>query len=57
MEMQCYCEHKKHLFEDFTNKDFRQCQNNIPYVHHHNWGKHEDYLCKDCLENCEEENS
>jgi len=54
LEMQCYCEHKKHLFDDKMGKDFRQCANTIPYKHHHDWGREEDYMCEDCLNNCEE---
>jgi hypothetical protein len=41
LEMQCYCE--KH-----------ECINTIDYMNHHDWGRSEDYLCEDCLNNCEE---
>ena len=54
MEMQCYCEQKKHLFEPLKNIDIRKCQNNIPYVNHHDWGKPEHYMCADCIDNCED---
>ena len=41
IEMQCYCEKC-------------ECKNMINYVHHHNWGRSEDYMCSNCLDNCEE---
>jgi hypothetical protein len=41
IEMQCYCE-----------KDCG-CKNTIAYVNHHEWGRTEDYTCKNCLDKCE----
>lgn len=47
--MQCYCEsnHKKGIYSG-------ACVNTVPYKNHHDWGKEEDYMCEDCLTNCEE---
>ncbi len=42
LEMQCYC-------------DKHECDATINYVHHHDWGRPEDYLCENCLDNCEEQ--
>ncbi len=50
--MQCYCDnHWK--FEDMASQKV-SCKNIIPYVHHHDWSSAEDYMCEDCLNNCEE---
>jgi len=51
--MQCYCEHKKHLYDESMGKDFRRCANVIPYMNHHEWGAEKDYMCESCLNNCE----
>ena len=51
-KMQCHCEHKKHIFEKEMGKDFRCCPANIPYKNHHDWGREEDYMCQECVEEC-----
>ncbi len=47
MEMQCYC--------DLNGHDKYPCPNTIDYMHHHDWGREEDYMCEDCLNNCLED--
>ena len=47
MEMQCYCDQACHPNIN--------CENTISYVHHHDWGSSEDFMCEDCLNNCEKE--
>lgn len=50
MEMQCYCEknHKSGIYSG-------ACPNSKDYVHHRDWGREEDYMCSECIENCCEE--
>jgi hypothetical protein len=43
MYFQCKCEHKKHLFDEKTGKDFRQCSNGV---------NGNGFICETCKENC-----
>lgn len=53
-EMQCSCNHKAHLFGERMGRDFRCCNNMIPYLHHHDWSEESDYKCEDCVTNHKE---
>ena len=38
--MKCYC------------PKFCDCANEIPYMHHHGWGRDEDFMCEECIDKC-----
>jgi hypothetical protein len=54
IEMQCYCEGEAHFVTDKDGGDHQvsACGNTIPYKNHHDWGRDEDFMCEDCLNNC-----
>jgi hypothetical protein len=51
LEMPCYCESSHFYYQDIGTKNVA-CKNMILYKHHHDWDCDEDFMCKDCLDNC-----